>query len=193
MATGTGNLPNQNMDFVPLATLPASDLDKLVENIESLADGSGIGDGAVTDAKRPRMKSCIVNRDTQTVSNASEGSISFDTEILDTDNMWASTNPTKVFVPEAGLYMVNASILWSNSAGGDLRYARIQRFNSSDAGQNVVEQRNSQAFDGSYGFSTNASYITTASAGDYFMLKCYQNSGGSLTVASSLQVVKLSD
>ena len=47
MATGTGNLPNQNMDFVPLATLPAADLDKLVANIESLADGTGIGDGSV--------------------------------------------------------------------------------------------------------------------------------------------------
>lgn len=51
MATGTGNLPNQNMDFVPLAELPASDLDKLVENIESLADGSGIGDGAIPAGK----------------------------------------------------------------------------------------------------------------------------------------------
>jgi hypothetical protein len=51
MATGTGNLPNQNMDFVPLATLPAADLDKLVDNIEALADGTGIGDGAVTNAK----------------------------------------------------------------------------------------------------------------------------------------------
>jgi hypothetical protein len=51
MSTGTGNLPNQNMDFVPLATLPAADLDKLVDNIESLADGSGIGDGAITSIK----------------------------------------------------------------------------------------------------------------------------------------------
>lgn len=47
MATGTGNLPNQNMDFVPLATLPAADLDKLVDNIESLATGTGLGDGSI--------------------------------------------------------------------------------------------------------------------------------------------------
>lgn len=50
MATGTGNLPNQNMDFVPLATLPAADLDKLVDNIEALATGTGIGDGSVSTA-----------------------------------------------------------------------------------------------------------------------------------------------
>ena len=50
MATGTGNLPNQNMDFVPLATLPAADLDKLVDNIEALATGSGIGDGSISTA-----------------------------------------------------------------------------------------------------------------------------------------------
>jgi hypothetical protein len=51
MSTGTGNLPNQNMDFVPLATLSAADLDKLVDNIEALADGTGIGDGSVVTAK----------------------------------------------------------------------------------------------------------------------------------------------
>lgn len=47
MATGTGNLPNQSMSFSPFAILTAEELNDLVENIESLADGSGIGDGAI--------------------------------------------------------------------------------------------------------------------------------------------------
>lgn len=47
MASGTGNLPNQNMDFTPFDILTAEEMDDLVENIESLADGSGIGDGAI--------------------------------------------------------------------------------------------------------------------------------------------------
>lgn len=48
MATGTGNLPNQNMSFSPFAILTAEEMNDLVENIESLADGSGIGDVAIT-------------------------------------------------------------------------------------------------------------------------------------------------
>jgi len=54
-------LPNPSMVFTPFDPLPASDLNDLVENIESLADGTGfdagaidtadIADGAVTAAK----------------------------------------------------------------------------------------------------------------------------------------------
>lgn len=51
MATGTGNLPNPGMSFSPFAILTAEEQNDLVENIESLATGSGIGDGAVTTAK----------------------------------------------------------------------------------------------------------------------------------------------
>jgi hypothetical protein len=71
MATGTGNLPNQNMDFVPLATLPAADLDKLVDNIESLADGTGIGDGAITADKIDWTTIAYFNRTWQTVTRSS--------------------------------------------------------------------------------------------------------------------------
>lgn len=51
MATGTGNLPNQGMSFSPFAILTAEEQNNLVENIESLATGSGIGDGAIATAK----------------------------------------------------------------------------------------------------------------------------------------------
>ena len=52
MAAGTGNLPNQNMVFTPFDILTAAEQNQLVENIESLADGTGIGDDAVTPEKR---------------------------------------------------------------------------------------------------------------------------------------------
>lgn len=44
-------LPNPGMDFTAFDTLPAASLDDMVENIEALADGSGLDDGAVTNAK----------------------------------------------------------------------------------------------------------------------------------------------
>ncbi len=51
MAAGTGNLPYPGMDFVPFDILTAEELDQIVANYESLADGSGIGDGAVNALK----------------------------------------------------------------------------------------------------------------------------------------------
>lgn len=47
MATGTGNLPNQGMDAVPFTPITSQWGDEVIENIESLADGSGIGDEAI--------------------------------------------------------------------------------------------------------------------------------------------------
>lgn len=47
MATGTGNLPNPAMAFTPFDILTAEEMNNLVENIESLATGTGIGDNSV--------------------------------------------------------------------------------------------------------------------------------------------------
>lgn len=40
-------LPNPGMSFTPFDPLPASDLNDMVENIESLADGTGVDPGAI--------------------------------------------------------------------------------------------------------------------------------------------------
>lgn len=48
MASGTGNLPHPALSFSPFAILTAEEMNDLAENIESLADGTGIGDGSVT-------------------------------------------------------------------------------------------------------------------------------------------------
>ena len=42
------SLPNPGMTFTPFDPLPASDLNDLVENIEAIADGSGLDDDSVT-------------------------------------------------------------------------------------------------------------------------------------------------
>ena len=158
-----------------------------------------ITDDSVTDAKRPRLKSCIVKlASDQTISNATEKAISWDTEVLDTDSFWAVGDPTKIYVSEPGLYFINATLTWSASSGGDLRMAIIRRYNSSNVAQELITERNSQAFDSSYSHSTNVSNVTLADSGDYFILTGYQNSGGNLNTSISsgnimMQVIKLSD
>lgn len=51
MATGINNLPNPGMSFSPFAILTAEEQNNLVENIESLATGVGVGDGAIPAIK----------------------------------------------------------------------------------------------------------------------------------------------
>lgn len=47
MATGTGNLPYPGKSYSPFDILTAEELNEDVANIESLATGVGIGDGAI--------------------------------------------------------------------------------------------------------------------------------------------------
>ena len=51
MATGTGNLPHPGMVATPFDIYTAEEVNQHTANIESLADGSGIGDGAITASK----------------------------------------------------------------------------------------------------------------------------------------------
>ena len=44
-------LPNPGMDAVPFTPLTAEFLDDIIENIESLSSGTGIGDGSITAPK----------------------------------------------------------------------------------------------------------------------------------------------
>ena len=44
-------LPNPGMDAVPFTPLTAEFLDDMIENIESLSSGTGIGDGSITASK----------------------------------------------------------------------------------------------------------------------------------------------
>lgn len=46
------SLPVPSMSFSPFAILTAEEMNDLVENIEALADGSGLDNGAVEPAKR---------------------------------------------------------------------------------------------------------------------------------------------
>ena len=51
MASGTGNLPNQGMVAVPFDIITSQWGNDIIENIESIASGPGIGDGAITAPK----------------------------------------------------------------------------------------------------------------------------------------------
>ena len=62
-------LPNPTMVFTPFDTLPASDLNKIVANVNSLAAGTGLNDGAVTGNKILNYKVQVKQKTVSTTVN----------------------------------------------------------------------------------------------------------------------------
>ncbi len=69
------SLPVPTMVFTPFDPLPASDLNDIVENVEALAAGTGLNDGAVTaeKIKTPTLwQSAITQKTMTTTEQAAE-------------------------------------------------------------------------------------------------------------------------
>lgn len=109
------SLPNQNMEFTSLTPLPASDLNKIVENVESLEAGTGFTDNInintiseKTGAAGVTIDGCPI-KDKLVVGGAAQGvaNSSLDTTAGDLGGVWKDWTPTL-----------------TNLAGGTLNYAK---------------------------------------------------------------------
>jgi hypothetical protein len=144
---------------------------------------SQLVDGSVTSAKL--ASGAIANTpafavrksgDQSGVGTASEVKITFETEIVDTDNAFASS---KFTIPsgKAGKYVFYGNI--RNNTGTDFDTFQIMLF------------KNGSSFDDFYAMydnvnqaSNNSSFsaIVDCAVGDYFEVYCYHNSGGNLSI-----------
>lgn len=107
MPTGTGNLPNQSMSFSPFAILTAEEMNNLVENIEALADGTGVGDEAITTAKV--APSTLIAR---IISTGSDNSYLTSYTILTDDGNFSGGGTWTA--PEDCIVLVTANIFFEN-------------------------------------------------------------------------------
>lgn len=99
-------LPNPGMDFTAFDTLPAASLDDLVENIEALADGSGLDDGAVTPNKLSLGAQNSRVATTQTTTSTSYTNLS-------------TTGPSvTITIPTSGRILLSFGARVSNNTGG---------------------------------------------------------------------------
>lgn len=172
-------------------------------NTGALADLDTVGtaqidDDSVTDAKRPRLKACVLRgTSNQTIPTASWTDVTWDSEETDPENWHSnSTNPERITVSEDGLYLITAHASFYSSAAT----SALVRVLINNSTTNI----NSMSFygDGSSFTDTAAlTYPAILSAGDYIVMAVYQNSGGNVNLGkdasyaynSSLRVVKLSD
>ena len=114
--------------------------------------------------------------DQGSVGSSSNVKVTFETEILDTDNAFASS---KFTIPsgEAGKYVFYGNI--RNNTGTDFSTFQINLFkNGSAFGDYYAMYDNQNDSNQSSSFSA----IVDCSVGDYFEVYCYQSSGGNLTL-----------
>ena len=108
-------LPNSGMDAVPFTPITSQWGDEIIENIESLSDGSGVDNlsWATTSVTNP-YKFSVYKNVAQNVGTAAT-KVVFDTEIFDTNNNFDSGTYT---VPLPGYYQFNVGIACTSAGSG---------------------------------------------------------------------------
>lgn len=126
----------------------------------------------------PTFSGCSLYKSaSQSISNDTLTTVTFDSEFFDTDGYHStSTNTSRITIPtaKAGKFLFVANVLWAANATG-MRNMRLKKngadvtefcFNASSAGAG----------------STMFTFLIEAADADYFEATCYQNSGGARTI-----------
>ena len=116
-------LPNPGMDAVPFTPLTAEFLDDIIENIESLSSGTGIGDGSITADK---LDFATLRKVLYTGPSATSGSVTMSESIMNFSSVEIGTSRGAVFCHGfllRGLVLLSVprglsscSFLWKESA-----------------------------------------------------------------------------
>lgn len=126
---------------------------------------------------------CSVTRTTnQSITNAAYNSISWDSEIFDTDSMFAPTS-TNITINSAGLYLLTVQMSYASNATG-VRITLLEK-NATAAGNGTFLCRDIRgAVNGDATFLTMTTQARLA-ASDTIRLTVYQSSGGALNTSNS--------
>jgi len=112
----------------------------------------------------------------QSIASGSTVSISFDTEIDDTDGFWAVGNPTYLTVPYAGVYAVGGLVTWGYSATGTRSVSLLMGSTSHATSLGGSAQGTEQL----------TCFTARLVAGAKICLQLLQNSGSSLNAYADL-------
>jgi len=173
---------------VTTASLSTDTINEKTTNSGVTVDGVLLKDGVVS-SKQPSAELQISSG--TSVSNSTETVISFDAEGWDThgfhDN---SVNNSRITIPSGlgGRYLIVVRVIWAGSGSG-ARLVRLVADGTTNTKFDFVNDGNA----GVFGVDTkNHSMIMELSAGSYYELKLWQDSGGDLAVYELLwEIYKL--
>jgi len=140
-----------------------------------LTVASGVPSWATPSASTPTFVGCHLYKSAaQTISNATDTAITWNSEQFDTDAFHStSTNTSRITIPagKAGKYLFTARILWATNSTGsrELKFFK-----------NGSEQFWSSSATAATQTTTQYSTIWDAAVADYYEVYFWQNSGGNL-------------
>ena len=165
-------------DLTALTETPAPDDVLVVVDVSDTTQAaSGTTKAVEWSALAPRVR--VFASASQPTSNATQTSLTFDTETFDTDTMHdTGTNPERITFTTAGVYLVGGHNSWASSSAGR-RQLRIL-LNSATQLTNVV-----QDVDTGTGHVLSVVTIFDMAAGDFVELQAFQNTGGDLNAPAA--------
>jgi len=166
-AVQTVNPPNASVGLSQLTASGTKDATTFLRGDNTFASAGGDNTPAFAVRK---------SGDQSGVGTSSNVKITFETEIVDTDNAFTSS---KFTIPsgEAGKYVFYGNI--RNNTGTDFDTFQIMLFKNGSAFDDYYAM-----FDNVSQASNNSSFsaIVDCAVGDYFEVYCYQTSGGNLSI-----------
>lgn len=134
---------------------------------------------ATPASSTPTFVGCSLTKSAaQSIADNTNTLVSFDVEGIDTDGFHDnSTNNERITIPsgKSGKYLITAQLIWANNATS---YRQLFLF------KNTTQVSLSFIASPANGPTLNIAYVVSATAGDYFLLKAYQNTGGAVNVQS---------
>lgn len=168
---GAGLLALANITLIPAPEAPP---DPVTGEPQTLDD---FGPAAINTMRAKAYLSAA----TTSVPNATETTVSFDTEVYDVGNLHdVLTNPSRFTVPTGGdgLYLVIGQIAWAADADG-IRSTRLYKNGTSLEGQQDVAA-------GTVALSrTQVLAVVSLLAAEYVEMKAYHTAGGALDLQGS--------
>ena len=109
-----------------------------------------------------------------------------ETEMYDTDNMWSSSNTTRLTFTTAGKYFVNLNYAWSGSFGTATKHDVycVHRIGGGSGANKTVARVTDGSLQSGIENHGSMSFIIQATAGDYLRFVAVDNGNNNSTIMS---------
>jgi len=128
---------------------------------------------------------CYVYKENQSLADGVRTTMSFSTQLWDTDDMWAIGDPTKIYVNRNGLYLIAAWVTFQSHATMGRYREHLVFING--VRESHLEQRKENDINHWYTFCR--SYMFTK--GDYAEFKMGHNAGVSLLGSMRVAITRI--
>jgi len=173
-----GQFPPPDMsgadNFLQLSDTPSAYTGQAGKAVLVNTAENGVEFGTASIAK---IAARVYRSTAQSIPNATETAVSFDTERFDYDNMWSAASPTRITINTAGVYVVTGAIQWATISSGHAYVAL--RVNGTTY---IATQRSSAP---GTTLPLTIAGIWEFSVGDYVEMMVHQASGAALNLNAS--------